>query len=170
MTMQEFCRQSHISKPTVYKRIREAGIDLNSLRDADGNLTAEAISTLSALIDSTETKHSKRTSANAEIAAIDTVDDPVSYATLLTERDGLRRELDDTRAQLAAAKDQILTLQAEALRREREHADAWKQFSERQQEIEAQKLLAAEAGADGRSIWQRFRDKFRPDKNKGANQ
>ena len=164
MNLQEFCKQQRISKPTIYKRIHDAGIDLGSLRDPDGNLTAEAIATLAALLDDAQPKYSKRVSDDADAAAIDAAADPVSYAKIITERDEARRERDEARAQLATAKDQIMTLQAEALERERAHAEAWKQFTERQQEMEAHRRLAAHAGADGRSVWQRIRAVFKPDK------
>jgi predicted nucleic acid-binding Zn-ribbon protein len=164
MNLKEFCKQQHISKPTIYKRIHDAGIELSSLRDPDGNLTAEAITTLAALLDDAQPRYSKRVSDDPEAAAIDTAADPVKYAQIITERDEARRERDEARAQLAAAKDQIMQLQAEALERERAHAEAWKQFTERQQEIEAHRLLAAHAGADGRSVWQRIRAVFKPDK------
>lgn len=164
MNLQEFCKQRRISKPTIYKRIHDAGIDLGSLRDADGNLTAEAITTLAALLDDAQPKYSKRASDDPATAAIDTAADPVKYASILAERDAARRELEETRAQLTAANARIMELQAEALQREREHAEAWKQFTERQQEIEAHRLLAAHAGADGRSVWQRIRAVFKPDK------
>ena len=165
MNMQEFCKQKHISKPTIYKRIRDAGIELSSLRDTDGNLTAEAITTLAALLDDAQPKYSKRASDNPEVAAIDASTDSVKYAQLLTERDEARRERDEARAQLAAAKEQIMSLQAEALERERAYAESWKKFSERQQEIEAHRLLSAHAGADGRSVWQRLRAVFKPVKD-----
>lgn len=160
MTIQEFCKQRRISKPTIYKKIHAAGLDLGALRDADGNLTPEAITTLAALADDTAVKYSKRVNDDPEAAAIDAAENPVNYAKLIAERDALRRDLDDLRAQLGQANARIMTLQAEALERERAHADAWKQFSERQQELEAQKLLTAEAGADGRTVWQRLRAKF----------
>lgn len=164
MNLKEFCKQQRISKPTIYKRIHDAGIDLGSLRDPDGNLTAEAIATLAALLDDAQPKYSKRVSDDPEAAAIDTATDPVNYAKIINERDEARRERDEARAQLAEAKEQIMTLQAEALKREREHAEAWRQFTERQQEIEAHRLLAVHAGADGRSVWQRIRAVFKPDK------
>lgn len=164
MNLQEFCKQQRISKPTIYKRIHDAGIDLGSLRDPDGNLTAEAIATLAALLDDAQPKYSKRVSDDAETAAIDAADDPVKYASLIAERDEARRERDAALAKLAEAKEQIMSLQAEALQRERDHAEAWRQFTERQQEIEAHKLLAVHAGADGRSVWQRIRAVFKPDK------
>lgn len=168
MNLQEFCKQRRISKPTIYKRIHDAKLDLGSLRDPDGNLTAEAIATLAALLDDAQPKYSKRVTDDEEVAAIDAVDDPVRYAKIISERDEARRERDEALSQLAAAKDQIMTLQAEALQREREHAEAWKRFTERQQEIEAHRLLTAQAGADGRSVWQRIRAVFKPDKGEST--
>jgi len=44
--------------------------------------------------------------------------------------------------------------------RERENADAWKRFSERQQQIEAQRLLTAQAGANGRGFFGRLHDRL----------
>ena len=160
MTIQEFCKQRRISKPTIYKKIHAAGLDLGALRDADGNLTPEAITTLAALTDDITVKYSKRVNDDPETVAIDAAENPVNYAKLIAERDALRRDLDDLRAQLNQANARIMALQAEALERERAHADAWKLFSERQQELEAQKLLTAEASADGRTVWQRLRAKF----------
>lgn len=164
MNMKDFCATMHVSKPTIYKRIKEAGLELQALRDPDGNLTPEAITTLSALLDNTSPKSSKRNSDNPRIEAMNAAEDPVSYAALLTDIETLTRERDEARASLEAANAKILELQSEALERERAHADAWRQLSERQQELEARRLLGPGPGGDGRSVWQRIRAVFKPDK------
>lgn len=150
MNITEYAKQMGTSKTTLYRKISEAGIDIATLRDADGQLTDSGLTTLSALLDGTL---QRRTVSH-------TVDDTNDRATLMGKIERLERQLDETRATLDAANARIAELQQQAADRERENADAWKRFSERQQQIETQRLLTAQAGANGRGILGRLHDKL----------
>ena len=78
----------------------------------------------------------------------------------------LKRQLDETRAALDTANARIAALQQQAADRERENADAWKRFSERQQQIEAQRLLTTQAGTNGRGLFERLHDRLLGSKKK----
>lgn len=150
MNISEYARQMGTSKTTLYRKISEAGIDIATLRDADGQLTDSGLTTLSALLDGTL---QRRTVSHA-------VDDTNDRATLMGKIERLERQLGETRATLDAANARIAELQQQAADRERENADAWKRFSERQQQIEAQRLLTAQAGPNGRGFFGRLHDRL----------
>ena len=150
MNITEYARQMGTSKTTLYRKLNDAGLDASALRDADGNLTDEGLSTLAALLDGTL---QRRPISRA-------VDASADAATLAGQVETLERQLDETRAALAAANTRIAELQQQAAEREREHADAWRRFSERQQQIEAQRLLTAQAGPNGRGFWGRLHDRL----------
>ena len=150
MNITEYAKMMGTSKTTLYRKISEAGIDIATLRDADGQLTDSGLTTLSALLDGTL---QRRTIPH-------TVDGTNDRVSLMGRIERLERQLDETRAALDAANARIAELQQQAADRERENADAWKRFSERQQQIEAQRLLTAQAGANGRGILGRLHDKL----------
>ena len=150
MNITEYAKLMGTSKTTLYRKISEAGIDIATLRDADGQLSDSGLTTLSALLDGTL---QRRTIPHA-------VDGTNDRATLMGKIERLERQLDETRAALDAANARIAELQQQAADRERENADAWKRFSERQQQIETQRLLTAQAGANGRGILGRLHDKL----------
>ena len=150
MNITEYAKQMGTSKTTLYRKISEAGIDISTLRDTDGQFTDSGLTTLSALLGGTL---QRRTVSH-------TVDDTNDRATLMGKIERLERQLDETRAALDAANARITELQQQAADRERENADAWKRFSERQQQIEAQRLLTAQTGANERGILGRLHDKL----------
>lgn len=150
MNITEYAKQMGTSKTTLYRKIGDAGIDVSTLRDANGQITDDGLTTLSALLDGTlQRRIASRT--------VDGMDDRV---TLLGKIDVLERQLDEKQAALDAANARIAELQQQAAERERENADAWKHFSERQQQIEAQRLLTAQAGANGRGFFGRLHDRL----------
>lgn len=157
--MTEYAKQMGTSKTTLYRKISEAGIDIASLRGTDGQITDDGFSVLASLLDGTLQR--RTVSQQDNVPNI-----PENSVNLLGQIETLKRQLDETREALDAANARIAALQQQAVERERENADAWKRFSERQQEIEAHKLLAAQAGPDGCSVWQRIRAVFKPDKGK----
>ena len=151
--MTEYAKQMGTSKTTLYRKIGDAGIDIATLRDTNGQITDDGLTTLSALLDGTlQRRPNSRT--------VDAPDTPESGVNLSGKIETLERQLDETRAALDAANARIAELQQQAAERERENADAWKRFSERQQQIEAQRLLTAQAGANGRGFFGRLHDRL----------
>lgn len=150
MNLTEYAKKMGTSKTTLYRKLSDAGIDIATLRDADGHITDDGLTTLAALLDGT----SQRRNISR------TVDTPECDVNLLGKIETLERQLNETRAALDAANARIAALQQQAAERERENADAWKRFSERQQQIEAQRLLAAQAGLNGRGFFGRLHDRL----------
>lgn len=153
MNMTEYAKQMGTSKTTLYRKVAEAGIDITTLRDANGQISDYGFSTLSALLDGTV---QRRTVSRQDDAS----DVSGTVVNLMGQIETMKRQLDETRAALDAANARIATLQQQAAERERENADAWKRFSERQQQIEAQRLLTAQAGANGRGFFGRLHDRL----------
>ena len=153
MNMTEYAKQMGTSKTTLYRKISEAGIDIATLRDSNGQISDAGFNTLAALLDGTLQRRTVSRQGDAPDAAENVVNLMGQIATL-------ERQLDETRAALDAANARIAALQQQAAERERENADAWKRFSERQQQIEAQRLLTAQAGQNGRGFFGRLHDKL----------
>ena len=153
MNMTEYAKQMGTRNTTLYRKISEAGIDISTLRGADGQITDDGFTTLSALLDGTLQRRTVSRQDDAPDASADVVN-------LTGKIETLERQLDETRAALDAANARIAALQQQAADRERENADAWKRFSERQQQIEAQRLLTAQAGANGRGFFGRLHDRL----------
>lgn len=136
MNMTEYAKEMGTSKTTLYRKVAEAGIALDDVRGADGQLTPEGCSILAGILDGTAQRRKPSR----------TVDGPEGDATQAGKVEELERQLSETRAALDAANARITELQQQALDRERENAEAWQRFSERQQQLEAQRLLTAQAG------------------------
>ena len=150
MNVTAYIKMMGISKATFYRRISEAGIELNDIRGADGNLTDEGLSVLSSLFDGTS--HKRLTSQTRERPTDDATRRPVDE-TMRRSTDEtisyLQSQLETTRAELAEARAQITSLLQLAADREREHAEAWRRYAEAQQQIETQRLLATRQGTQG---------------------
>ena len=184
MTIEEFCRERKVSKATVYRRLRAAGIDLSSLRTDNGDLTAEAVQMLAGLTDKVQ-RYVKRgddensasfdaaqttpeTDIDAGAETADTHTQTVAQAqagrsvggdpiVLAAQVAALRAELADTRARLDAANAKIIELLEQAAAKAEEHAKAMQAMAERSQEVQ---MLAEHASA-GRGLLERIRGMFR---------
>lgn len=84
------------SKTTLYRKISEAGIDVSTLRGADGQITDDGFTTLSALLDGTLQRRTVSRQDDAPDASADAVN-------LMGKIETLKRHLDETRAALDAA-------------------------------------------------------------------
>lgn len=150
MNLTEYAKQMGTSKTTLYRKLGDAGIDPATLRGPDGQITDDGYKTLSGIMDGTLQRH--RVSQPGDAPQID--------ANLAGKIVTLERELAEARAALEAANARIAELQRQALDRERENAEAWRRFSERQQQIEAQRLLVADVNENRRSFFQRIHDRL----------
>ena len=159
MNMTEYAKQMGTSKTTLYRKISEAGIDVSTLRGADGQITDDGDTTLPGVCDGTIQRRTVSRQDDAPDASADVVN-------LMGKIETLKRQLDETRAALDTANARIAALQQQAADRERENADAWKRFSERQQQIEAQRLLTTQAGTNGRGLFERLHDRLFGSKKK----
>lgn len=130
MNVTQLAKHLGISKPTLYKRVKDAGLQLDDLRNTQtGELTQYGVETISALFDGStqQRKDDTPTTDGGELAA------------MRVQLDGMKRENDLLREMLAA-KDAELQRMAVDL-------DAWRTKA---QEIDVQQLLLATAAAPRR--------------------
>lgn len=141
MNMEQFCAEYGVSKTTIYRRIKEAGLELAALRGEDGTLTPEACSCLAALLDGTFHGTQQRAERN-------TSDTRFSYAELVAERDTLRVNLETALAKVESLTARCDLLEA-ALESERKNSEQWRLQAERAQQLHAlelQRLLPEKVG------------------------
>lgn len=127
MTIDEITKQLHISKRTVYTRLKERGIDPNSLRDEQRQLTSEGMSIIASLFPD---KTFNGTDGNVlktnenDCGAMKTVDETErkrlktdeENVLLKTENASLKREIELLREMLDDARKQRDEYQSEASR------------------------------------------------------
>ena len=139
------------SKPTLYKRVKDAGLNLDELRDKDtGELTEKGYSAIAALFDDKTPVLTEAKRGHAEKNPVFTDEFAESQAEIAV----LQREVELLREMLAA-KD------AE-LKRAEDTVAAWRQMAERAQE--AQLLLTASADTKRRGLMEAIRGLFSRDK------
>lgn len=122
MNVSQLIKQLGTSKPTFYKRVKSAGIDLDALRDSiTGELSSEGVATISALFDTTtSSKELNAKSANLTPSA----------DVLQVKVDALERENDMLRSILADKDAEIKRLSADL--------EAWRAKA---QEVNVKQLL-----------------------------
>ena len=134
------------SKPTLYKRVKQAGLNLDDLRDKDtGELTASGASALAALFDDhtpvlTESRERKPSRVDGDLLAAQ------------QQIEGLRREI-ELLQKMIDAKDAELARMSVDL-------EAWRAKA---QEVNVHQLLLTMAAAEEprrRGIWARIRSTF----------
>ena len=126
MNAGEFAKMQGVSRSTLYRRAKEAGLDLAALRGKDGSLTDEALTALASVLDGTR-KHSD-TSQDSDKAADTSRNTPESVAAV-RQVEELQHRCETLQAALEASQRE-LALTREALDRERVQADAWRQMAE----------------------------------------
>lgn len=126
MNAGEFAKMRGVSRSTLYRRAKEAGLDLAALRGEDGSLTDEALTALASVLDGTR-KHSD-TSQDSDKAPDTSRNTPESVAAV-RQVEELQHRCETLQAALEASQRE-LALTREALDREREQADAWRQMAE----------------------------------------
>lgn len=159
MNISEYAARMGVSKATIYRKIKDFGYSPKDLRGDKGELTDEALSILSAVIDKTY----QRNAGNENFSQMEHVSRDVSPLRNSHTCDvsqsqrvaELEQELKETRARLAAAESRINELLLRAAEREQQNAEAWRDALERLQRIEEQKLLTGPA-PERRTIWQRL--------------
>ena len=110
MTIKEMASELGTSVPTLYRKLKDAGIDIKGLRDAEGRLTPAGASTIASLFDGPQA--SLRTSQDG----LNTVSQTVS-----SDNTALRIEVEVLRAKLEGMETTVEMLRAEL---DRQRADA----------------------------------------------
>ena len=133
MNVTQLAKHLGISKPTLYKRVKDAGLQLDDLRESTGELTAQGAAAISALFDDktpvlTETRnadqHQHLTQVDAELRIV------------REQLDAAKRENDLLREVLASKDAEIQHLKTDL--------EAWRSKA---QAIDVQQLLLATAAA-----------------------
>lgn len=118
MNVTQMAKHLGTSKPTLYKRVKLAGLDLDELRDKDtGELTDSGTSAIAALFDDYTPVLTEKREANHSSAA--TVDAELTAArqqieALQREIDLLREMLDGKNAELARMAEDLTAWRAKA--------------------------------------------------------
>lgn len=147
MNVTDMVKRLGISKPTLYKRVKLAGLNLDDLRDKDtGELTESGASALAALFDDktpvlTEKRERQALTVDADLLAA------------RQQIDSLRRENDLLREMIAAKDAELARLCADL--------EAWRAKA---QEVNVHQLLLTMAAAAEeprrRGLWARIRSTF----------
>lgn len=130
MTIKEMAAKLGTSVPTLYRKVKDAGIDIKGLRDAEGRLTPAGITTIASLFDGSQGPlsasqgvlggPSQTVSDNTSRYVSDDTAMMVEVEVLRAKLEGmettvemLRAELDRLRAEaegLKAERDRLLTM------------------------------------------------------------
>ena len=142
MTIGSIAKQLDVSSMTIYRRLKRAGIDVASLRDAEtGELTSEGLATIGSLFARTESTTSTTTES-----------------TTRTQQAPQQAEMEAVvlRVKLEAAMDTVARLDAECeqLRGQVERLTAMLEAEQRQR----QALLPAPGQRRGLFGWRRRRE------------
>lgn len=149
MNVTQLAKHLGISKPTLYKRVKDAGLQLDDLRNTQtGELTQHGVESISALFDDNvqPRKDVKPTPHNAEMLV------------LRGQVEAAQRENDLLREMLAAKDAELQRMTAE-VQRMAVDLEAWRTKA---QEIDVQQLLLATAAAPRRrGLLDAIKDAFR---------
>lgn len=137
MNMTQIAKQVGTSKPTLYKRIKDAGLNVDDLRNAQTNeLTQYGIQVITALFENDAVKQKK-----------DTIDDT---ALLTAQIDAQRREIELLKMVIDAKEAEIKRLVVDL--------EAWRAKA---QEIDMRQLLLTTAAAHKPGMLERVRHIFK---------
>lgn len=136
MTIEGFCKVYGVSRPTVYRRIKETGINPSSLRDKNGELTTEAVQMLAGLCDNVRKQVSNSTADSftaSDTAGADAVSDCSERLNeLIRENNALKAQVQNLQAQLDVANGKIMSLLETAAERSEQHAQSMQRIAELQ--------------------------------------
>ena len=155
MTIEGFCKVYGVSRPTVYRRIKETGIDPSSLRDKHGELTTEAVQMLAGLCDNVRKQVSNSAAdsftASDTAGAGDVSDCSERLNELIRENNALKAQVQNLQAQLDVANGKIMSLLETAAERSEQHAQSMQRIAELQ------------VMAHRPSLWKRLTSAFHKD-------
>ena len=162
MTMEQFATSCNVSKATLYRKIKEHGLDLAALRGPDGELTSEGMQVLAGILDGVKTP-SATSHAASQSTERDAASDVLNQSSSTVSRDV--SELSMLRLELSQARQEAETAKREAdllrqmLEQAQRNTEQWQQQAERAQQLHAlelQRMLPEKAGA-----WDRIRAAFK---------
>lgn len=152
MKMAEFAKLNGTSRTTLYRKIDESGIDIETIRDQKGHLTEDGMRVLSGMLDGTfKAKRVKR-----PIIVTDennAIDPSVALMAKVTE---LREENDRLHDELDTANTRIQELNQTVLSQAQKYAESLAEITKKQLQLEEQRLLTDRAA--GRGLFGRMHD------------
>lgn len=161
MTIDEFCREQHVSKRTVYGRLKERGVEPSSLRDSRRQLTSEGLSILGSLFDCVSTRETGNGAENKQdtVAAVKENTVKTERNTMETEENTERireletriHELDKENAVLKAQKEGMELL-IDQLKKDLDAANVQRDIAQQAAQQMQQRLLP-ESVERGRGGW-----------------
>lgn len=145
MNIEALSKQLGKSYRTVYRRIEKAGLVLNDLKDADGQLTAEGIQAISALFDavnSSERQRQDNSKSEKQYKALVNVKDKAAEKAIAEAEK--RASEAEARAAAAEAEARRLSEQLDDMRRQlddlRSDRDDWKRAAAESRALQMQQL------------------------------
>lgn len=150
MTIDEFCRQQHVSKKTVYERLRRRGVEPSALRDEKRQLTSEGLSILGSLFDSVSAKETFLQAGNETGTAVTVTENAVKTEGNSVFKKGNAETIREMETQIHELEKQNAALKAEN-----------RQLTERLEDALNQRDKAQEEAREQREAAQADRDKAR---------
>ena len=141
MNISEFARLRGTSKSTLYRRASAAGVDLQALRDDNGDLTPDGMSILAGLVDGSRATPQIDGNSQQRDTVCASDRDVGTLRELERERDALREERDSLRGDVKQLRQQVAELQSDRADQAERHAAALAAILERQQANEERRLL-----------------------------
>lgn len=133
MTMRAIAAELGISMPTLYRKLKAEGVDLASLRDNNGGITAAGASLIASLFDSSVSDTAVQAALHGRV---NDVRQDVSLDTL-PSKTALQVEAAILRERLTAAEDrlQAVTAECDRLRGERDRLLSMLEAEQRQRQL-----------------------------------
>ena len=140
MNITEYAREYGTSTTTIYRKLQDAGIKPDGLKDDKGQLTEDGIKVLSGIMHGTP-QRPKQAQPDDTTNGTETVTGYLAQISSLEHQlEAARTDLTTANARIRELQAQIQDMTAKALERERANAEAWKEYAQKQQQIEAQRL------------------------------
>lgn len=140
MNITEFAKEYGTSKTTLYRKISAAGLDLEELRGADGQLSDAGMSVLAGLMDGTMIPTKRDTGNAGNSHAVDVPLASEQYASRVRELEQENKELREKVDQLQTV---VLELQKQAADKAEAHAAELSAILKREQEHTERLLLTS---------------------------
>lgn len=152
MTMRAIAAELGVSMPTLYRKLKAEGVDLASLRDSNGGITAAGASLIASLFDSSASDTAVQAALHGRV---NDASQAISLDTLQGDT-ALQVETATLRVKLEAMEDKLnaVTAECDRLRAERDRLLSMLEAEQRQRQL----LLTDGRQRRGLFGWFRKRD------------
>ena len=138
MTMREMASTLRTSVPTIYRKLKDAGIDIKGLRDANtGDLTPSGASTIAGLFDGPQASHGILNAVSQAVSGDPLQDVSGDNMALRIELEVLRTKLEgmETTLEMLRAELDRQRTEAEGLRAERDRLLTMLEAEQQQRQV-----------------------------------